>query len=76
MARTALDLYVAHRPKVPVVALIYTHSHGDHDDGGRGVMAFGPPDDRSQTRQPCVKQSYLVAMTPKAGRPPNATRKP
>lgn len=36
-ARAALDLYFAHRPKRPVVAVIYTHSHSDHYGGVRGV---------------------------------------
>ncbi|HBO79055.1 MAG TPA: alkyl/aryl-sulfatase, partial [Cupriavidus sp.] len=26
-ARAALDLYYAHRPRKPVLAVIYTHSH-------------------------------------------------
>ncbi len=37
-ARAALDLYFAHRPKRPVVAVIYTHSHSDHYGGVRGVV--------------------------------------
>lgn len=36
-ARASLDLYLAHRPKRPVVAVIYTHSHSDHYGGVRGV---------------------------------------
>lgn len=36
-ARASLDLYFAHRPKRPVVAVIYTHSHSDHYGGVRGV---------------------------------------
>ncbi|MBX9945212.1 MAG: MBL fold metallo-hydrolase [Reyranella sp.] len=38
VARAALDLYFAHRPKRPVVAVIYTHSHIDHYGGVRGVV--------------------------------------
>ena len=38
VARAALDLYFAHRPKRPVVAVIYTHSHLDHYGGVRGVV--------------------------------------
>ena len=38
VARAALDLYYAHRPKKPVVAVIYTHSHIDHYGGVRGVV--------------------------------------
>ncbi len=36
-AKAALDLYHAHRPKRPVTAVIYTHSHSDHYGGARGV---------------------------------------
>lgn len=36
-AKAALDLYYQHRPKKPVVAVIYTHSHADHFGGVRGV---------------------------------------
>jgi alkyl sulfatase BDS1-like metallo-beta-lactamase superfamily hydrolase len=38
-ARAALDLYYAHRPKKPVVALIYTHAHVDHYGGVKGVIS-------------------------------------
>lgn len=37
-AKAALDLYHQHRPKKPVVAVIYTHSHVDHYGGVRGVV--------------------------------------
>ena len=37
-ARSALDLYYAHRPKKPVTTIIYTHSHSDHYGGTRGVV--------------------------------------
>lgn len=37
-AKAALDLYFEHRPKKPVVAVIYTHSHVDHYGGVRGVV--------------------------------------
>ena len=37
-ARSALNLYYQHRPKKPVVAVIYTHSHVDHYGGVRGVV--------------------------------------
>ena len=40
-AKYALDLYYAHRPKKPVVAVIYTHSHVDHYGGVRGVASEG-----------------------------------
>src|SRR6185312_16248221 len=38
VSRAALDLYFAHRPKKPVVAVIYTHSHVDHYGGVRGIV--------------------------------------
>ena len=38
VARAALAHYFAHRPKKPVVAVIYTHSHIDHYGGVRGVV--------------------------------------
>ena len=37
-SRAALAHYHAHRPKKPVVAVIYTHSHIDHFGGVRGVV--------------------------------------
>lgn len=37
-ARAALDFYYQHRPKKPVAAVIYTHSHVDHFGGVRGVV--------------------------------------
>ena len=51
MARAALKLAMAHRPKTkPVVAVIYTHSHTDHYGGVRGVVDeadVGPARSRS-----------------------------
>jgi alkyl sulfatase BDS1-like metallo-beta-lactamase superfamily hydrolase len=38
VARAALALYHAHRPRKPVAAVIYTHSHVDHYGGVRGVI--------------------------------------
>jgi alkyl sulfatase BDS1-like metallo-beta-lactamase superfamily hydrolase len=38
VAKAGLDLYYQHRPKKPVVAVIYTHSHVDHYGGVRGVV--------------------------------------
>ena len=38
VSRAALALYYAHRPRKPVVAVIYTHSHIDHYGGVRGVI--------------------------------------
>ena len=38
IAKRALDFYYENRPKKPVKAIIYTHSHGDHYGGVRGVI--------------------------------------
>jgi len=38
-AREALELYFAHRPRKPVVAVIYTHSHADHFGGASGAVS-------------------------------------
>ncbi|KRG68343.1 alkyl/aryl-sulfatase [Pseudoxanthomonas dokdonensis] len=38
-ARAGLDLYYQHRPRKPVVAVIYTHSHADHFGGVKGVTS-------------------------------------
>jgi alkyl sulfatase BDS1-like metallo-beta-lactamase superfamily hydrolase len=37
-AKAGLDLYRAHRPAKPIVAVIYSHSHADHFGGVRGVV--------------------------------------
>lgn len=37
-AKAGLDLYYKHRPRKPVVAVIYSHSHVDHFGGVRGVV--------------------------------------
>ncbi len=37
-AKAALELYYQHRPRVPVKAVIYSHSHADHFGGVRGVV--------------------------------------
>jgi alkyl sulfatase BDS1-like metallo-beta-lactamase superfamily hydrolase len=38
-AKAALDLYYQHRPRKPVLALIYSHSHADHFGGARGLIS-------------------------------------
>ena len=38
-AKAALDLYFKHRPKKPVVTVIYSHSHVDHFGGVRGITS-------------------------------------
>ena len=37
-AKAGLDLYYSNRPKKPVVAVIYSHSHTDHYGGVKGVI--------------------------------------
>src|SRR5262245_42614559 len=37
-AKAAMELYFQHRPRRPVVAMIYSHSHADHFGGARGVV--------------------------------------
>ncbi|MDQ0141814.1 alkyl/aryl-sulfatase [Cupriavidus necator] len=38
-AAVALNLYLEHRPRKPVVAVIYSHSHSDHFGGVKGVVS-------------------------------------
>ncbi len=38
-AEAAMALYYQHRPRKPVLAVIYTHSHGDHFGGVKGVIS-------------------------------------
>lgn len=38
-SKAALDLYYANRPKKPITTVIYSHSHGDHYGGVRGVVS-------------------------------------
>ena len=38
-AKAGLDLYFQHRPKKPVSAVIYSHSHVDHYGGVKGVVS-------------------------------------
>ncbi|MYW28501.1 alkyl sulfatase dimerization domain-containing protein [Streptomyces sp. SID2119] len=40
-AAAALALYREHRGDRPVTGLIYTHSHGDHFGGSRGILPHG-----------------------------------
>jgi alkyl sulfatase BDS1-like metallo-beta-lactamase superfamily hydrolase len=37
-AKAALELYYQNRPRRPIVAVIYTHTHPDHFGGVRGVV--------------------------------------
>jgi alkyl sulfatase BDS1-like metallo-beta-lactamase superfamily hydrolase len=38
-SKAALELYFEHRPRKPVVAVIYSHSHVDHYGGVKGVIS-------------------------------------
>ena len=38
-ATAALELYYQHRPRVPVVAVVHSHSHVDHYGGVKGVVS-------------------------------------
>lgn len=38
-AAAAMELYYAHRPRRPVVAVLYSHSHIDHYGGVKGVVS-------------------------------------
>lgn len=38
-ARAALELYYQHRPRRPIAAVIYSHSHVDHYGGVKGLIA-------------------------------------
>jgi alkyl sulfatase BDS1-like metallo-beta-lactamase superfamily hydrolase len=39
VAQAGLELYYANRPKKPVVAVLYTHSHVDHYGGVKGIVS-------------------------------------
>lgn len=38
-ARSALELYYRHRPRKPVLAVIFNHSHVDHYGGIKGIVS-------------------------------------
>ncbi|MGH6862585.1 MAG: MBL fold metallo-hydrolase, partial [Phyllobacterium sp.] len=52
-AKVALDLYYANRPRKPVVAVLYTHSHADHYGGVKGV-----------TSEEDVKSGKVIVLAP------------
>lgn len=58
-AKAALDLYFAHRPKKPIVAIIYTHSHVDHFGGVRGIVS--PEDLKSGKVKIIAPEGFLEA---------------
>ena len=63
-ARAALDLYFAHRPSKPVVAVIYTHSHGDHFGGASGVVS--PADAAAGKAKVIAPVGFMEAITTEA----------
>ncbi|HEX4369709.1 MAG TPA: alkyl sulfatase dimerization domain-containing protein [Rhizomicrobium sp.] len=63
-AKTALDLYFAHRPKRPVVAIIYSHDHGDHYGGASAVIA--PADAASGKVKVIAPAGFMPAVTEEA----------
>ena len=38
-AKAAIELYYVHRPRRPIVAVVYSHSHADHFGGIRGLVS-------------------------------------
>ena len=69
-ARDALDLYFAHRPRKAVVAIIYTHGHGDHYNGTSGVVALA--DVAAGRTQVFAPQQFLQQLATEAGAGGNA----
>jgi alkyl sulfatase BDS1-like metallo-beta-lactamase superfamily hydrolase len=63
-AREALDLYFAHRPREPVVAVIYTHSHPDHFGGASGVVS--PADAAAGKTKVIAPVGFMQAITTEA----------
>ena len=68
-AREALDLYFAHRPRKPVAAVIYTHSHGDHFGGASGVVS--PADVAAGKTKIIAPAGFMEAVTTDAIAPVN-----
>ena len=63
-ARTALDLYFAHRPRKPVLAVIYTHDHGDHYSGASALVS--PADAASGKTKVIAPLGFMNALTEEA----------
>lgn len=59
-AHAALELYYAHRPRRPVRAVIYSHSHADHYGGVKGVIS--EEDARSGRVQVIAPDGFLDAV--------------
>ncbi len=60
-AHAALDLYFAHRPHRPVVAVIYTHNHADHYGGASGVIS--PSDAAAGKTKVIAPAGFMDALT-------------
>lgn len=60
-ARAAIDLYYAHRPKKPIVAVVYTHSHADHYGGASGVVS--PADVAAERTKVFAPAGFMNAIT-------------
>jgi alkyl sulfatase BDS1-like metallo-beta-lactamase superfamily hydrolase len=63
-AREALKLYFEHRPRKPVVAVIYTHSHPDHFGGASGVLS--PADAAAGKTKVIAPMGFMEAITTEA----------
>ena len=63
-AIAALDLYFAHRPKKPVVAVIYSHDHGDHYGGASALVSAA--DAASGKVKVIAPQDFTAALTEEA----------
>ncbi len=63
-ARAALDLYYAHRPKKPVVAVIYSHDHGDHYGGASALVS--PADAASGKVKVIAPVNFMPAVIEEA----------
>lgn len=56
-AKAGLELYYQHRPRKPVLAVIYTHSHVDHFGGVKGIIS--EEDARSGKVQVIAPEGFL-----------------
>ena len=63
-ARTALDLYFSHRPRKPLLAVIYTHDHGDHYSGASALLS--PADATSGKIKVIAPLGFMDALTEEA----------
>src|SRR5258707_4952914 len=56
-ARAAIELYFQHRGKLPVAAVIFTHTHTDHWGGARGVL---DEETLSSGRVPIIAPNFFM----------------